>query len=92
MKAATDPAWAGVGRLLIPGFEWHPHRGIESITTVVNGVLEYSATAWALGAHGRSPGCQEGVGSSVPATTRTGCRMAGSANSSHTEPASGWCR
>ena len=24
-----------------PGFEWHPHRGIETITTVVGGVLEH---------------------------------------------------
>jgi redox-sensitive bicupin YhaK (pirin superfamily) len=24
-----------------PGFEWHPHRGIETITTVVDGVLEH---------------------------------------------------
>jgi redox-sensitive bicupin YhaK (pirin superfamily) len=24
-----------------PGFEWHPHRGLETITTVLNGVLEH---------------------------------------------------
>jgi redox-sensitive bicupin YhaK (pirin superfamily) len=24
-----------------PGFEWHPHRGIETVTTVVGGVLEH---------------------------------------------------
>jgi redox-sensitive bicupin YhaK (pirin superfamily) len=24
-----------------PGFEWHPHRGIETVTTVVDGVLEH---------------------------------------------------
>ncbi|MBF6065360.1 pirin family protein [Nocardia terpenica] len=24
-----------------PGFEWHPHRGVETVTTVVDGVLEH---------------------------------------------------
>jgi len=24
-----------------PGFEWHPHRGIETVTTVLDGVLEH---------------------------------------------------
>jgi quercetin 2,3-dioxygenase len=24
-----------------PGFEWHPHRGLETVTTVVDGVLEH---------------------------------------------------
>lgn len=24
-----------------PGFDWHPHRGIETVTTVVDGVLEH---------------------------------------------------
>jgi hypothetical protein len=24
-----------------PGFEWHPHRGLETVTTVVGGVLEH---------------------------------------------------
>ena len=24
-----------------PGFEWHPHRGLETITTVLDGVLEH---------------------------------------------------
>jgi redox-sensitive bicupin YhaK (pirin superfamily) len=24
-----------------PGFEWHPHRGIETVTTVFDGVLEH---------------------------------------------------
>ena len=25
IKRSDGPGWAGVGRLLIPGFEWHPH-------------------------------------------------------------------
>lgn len=24
-----------------PGFEWHPHRGLETVTTVLDGVLEH---------------------------------------------------
>jgi len=24
-----------------PGFEWHPHRGIETVTTVLDGILEH---------------------------------------------------
>ena len=24
-----------------PGFDWHPHRGIETITVVLDGVLEH---------------------------------------------------
>ena len=24
-----------------PGFDWHPHRGIETVTTVLDGVLEH---------------------------------------------------
>lgn len=24
-----------------PGFEWHPHRGLETVTTVIDGVLEH---------------------------------------------------
>jgi len=24
-----------------PGFDWHPHRGLETVTTVVDGVLEH---------------------------------------------------
>ena len=24
-----------------PGFEWHPHRGLETITIVLDGVLEH---------------------------------------------------
>lgn len=24
-----------------PGFEWHPHRGVETVTTVLDGVLEH---------------------------------------------------
>ena len=30
----------------IKGFPWHPHRGIETITYLVEGLLE-QATAWA---------------------------------------------
>lgn len=24
-----------------PGFEWHPHRGLETVTLVLDGVLEH---------------------------------------------------
>ncbi|MEU9170603.1 pirin family protein [Streptomyces sp. NPDC048420] len=40
--ALTDPFLALVeDRFSTPGFEWHPHRGLETVTTVVGGVLEH---------------------------------------------------
>ncbi|MGH3370876.1 MAG: pirin family protein [Nocardioidaceae bacterium] len=45
--AAADPALTDPFLFLAedwfssPGFEWHPHRGIETVTTVVDGVLEH---------------------------------------------------
>ena len=33
-----------------PGFEWHPHRGIETVTTVLDGVLEHGDNAGNAGA------------------------------------------
>ncbi len=33
-----------------PGFEWHPHRGIETVTTVVEGVLEHGDNTGHAGA------------------------------------------
>jgi redox-sensitive bicupin YhaK (pirin superfamily) len=33
-----------------PGFEWHPHRGVETVTTVVDGVLEHGDNAGHAGA------------------------------------------
>jgi redox-sensitive bicupin YhaK (pirin superfamily) len=45
--AAADPALTDPFLFLTedwfstPGFEWHPHRGIETVTTVVDGVLEH---------------------------------------------------
>ncbi len=33
-----------------PGFDWHPHRGIETITTVLDGVLEHGDNAGNAGA------------------------------------------
>jgi quercetin 2,3-dioxygenase len=32
-----------------PGFEWHPHRGLETVTMVLDGVLEHGDN---LGNHG----------------------------------------
>ncbi|WP_327365172.1 pirin family protein [Streptomyces sp. NBC_01217] len=32
------------------GFEWHPHRGVETVTTVVNGVLEHGDNHGNVGA------------------------------------------
>ncbi len=29
----------------IPGFEWHPHRGLETVTLVLDGVLEHADNA-----------------------------------------------
>src|SRR5919197_623884 len=45
--AATDPALNDPFLFLSedwfskPGFDWHPHRGIETVTTVLDGVLEH---------------------------------------------------
>ncbi|WP_198541388.1 pirin family protein [Parafrankia soli] len=33
-----------------PGFEWHPHRGVETVTLVVYGVLEHGDNAGHVGA------------------------------------------
>lgn len=33
-----------------PGFEWHPHRGIETVTMVLDGVLEHGDNAGNCGA------------------------------------------
>jgi redox-sensitive bicupin YhaK (pirin superfamily) len=51
----TDPALTDPFLLLAedwfsePGFEWHPHRGLETVTTVLDGVLEHGDN---LGNHG----------------------------------------
>jgi len=38
----TDPFLALVEDWMsVPGFDWHPHRGLETVTTVVDGVLEH---------------------------------------------------
>ena len=34
----------------VPGFEWHPHRGVETVTTVLDGVLEHGDNAGHAGA------------------------------------------
>jgi redox-sensitive bicupin YhaK (pirin superfamily) len=40
--ALTDPFLALVEDWFsTPGFEWHPHRGLETVTTVLDGVLEH---------------------------------------------------
>lgn len=33
-----------------PGFEWHPHRGLETVTTVLDGVLEHGDNGGNTGA------------------------------------------
>ena len=33
-----------------PGFDWHPHRGIETVTTVMDGVLEHGDSLGNAGA------------------------------------------
>jgi quercetin 2,3-dioxygenase len=40
--AKTDPfLLLGEGWFSSPGFNWHPHRGLETVTLVVDGVLEH---------------------------------------------------
>ncbi len=40
--ALTDPFLALVEDWFsAPGFAWHPHRGLETVTTVIDGVLEH---------------------------------------------------
>ncbi len=40
--ALTDPfLLLAEDRFSSPGFEWHPHRGLETVTTVLGGVLEH---------------------------------------------------
>ena len=40
--ASTDPfLFLAEDWFSTPGFEWHPHRGIETVTTVLGGVLEH---------------------------------------------------
>ncbi|TWF81282.1 hypothetical protein FHX44_117225 [Pseudonocardia hierapolitana] len=36
-------------RISAPGFEWHPHRGIETVTVVLGGVLEHEDDAGGAG-------------------------------------------
>jgi redox-sensitive bicupin YhaK (pirin superfamily) len=57
--APTDPALTDPFLALSedwfsePGFEWHPHRGLETITTVLDGVLEHGDNIGNAGAlHG----------------------------------------
>jgi redox-sensitive bicupin YhaK (pirin superfamily) len=40
--ALTDPFLIlGEEQFSSPGFQWHPHRGMETVTTVLDGVLEH---------------------------------------------------
>ncbi|KOV74793.1 pirin family protein [Streptomyces sp. AS58] len=49
--ALTDPFLVlGEEWFSTPGFEWHPHRGIETVTTVFGGVLEHGDSAGNAGA------------------------------------------
>jgi redox-sensitive bicupin YhaK (pirin superfamily) len=36
-------------RFSVPGFEWHPHRGIETVTVVLAGALEHEDDAGGAG-------------------------------------------
>lgn len=48
---ATDPFLAlAEDWFSEPGFEWHPHRGIETVTMVLDGVLEHGDNAGNSGA------------------------------------------
>lgn len=52
----TDPALTDPFLMLAedwfsePGFEWHPHRGLETVTTVLDGVLEHGDNLGNVGA------------------------------------------
>ncbi|WP_351225639.1 pirin family protein [Streptomyces sp. NPDC002133] len=49
--ALTDPFLIlGEDWVSSPGFEWHPHRGIETVTTVIDGVLEHGDSHGNVGA------------------------------------------
>ncbi|WP_229402295.1 pirin family protein [Micromonospora okii] len=54
--APNDPALTDPFLLLAedwfssPGFEWHPHRGVETVTTVLDGVLEHGDSLGNAGA------------------------------------------
>ena len=49
--ALTDPFLVLVeDRFSAPGFDWHPHRGIETVTTVLGGVLEHGDSLGNAGA------------------------------------------
>ena len=46
VPARTDPFLAlSEDWFSSPGFEWHPHRGVETVTTVLDGVLEHGDNA-----------------------------------------------
>jgi quercetin 2,3-dioxygenase len=47
----TDPfLLLGEGWFSSPGFNWHPHRGLETVTLVVDGVLEHGDSLGNAGA------------------------------------------
>lgn len=54
--APTDPSLTDPFLVLAedwfsePGFEWHPHRGLETVTTVLDGVLEHGDSLGNAGA------------------------------------------
>jgi quercetin 2,3-dioxygenase len=49
--ARTDPFLAlSEDWFSSPGFEWHPHRGLETVTTVLDGVLEHGDNTGNAGA------------------------------------------
>jgi quercetin 2,3-dioxygenase len=47
----TDPfLLLGEGWFSSPGFNWHPHRGLETVTLVIDGVLEHGDNLGNVGA------------------------------------------
>jgi redox-sensitive bicupin YhaK (pirin superfamily) len=49
--ARTDPFLAlAEDWFSSPGFDWHPHRGIETVTLVLDGVLEHGDNLGNVGA------------------------------------------
>ncbi|MFD4790137.1 pirin family protein [Streptomyces sp. NPDC058459] len=51
--ALTDPFLLLADDLFsTPGFEWHPHRGLETVTLVLDGVLEHGDSIGNLGTLG----------------------------------------
>ena len=62
---------------IAPGFPWHPHRGIETITYVLAGTVEHGDSLGNRGAHGRGRRAVDDGGQRHPAPGNAAGRRAG---------------